>query len=693
MRFDRPLPRAWACLLAGISLPLLAAEPQPTNLQPPQIPQSAPQSGVRECANAQAAVPHYVGSLFASVSAVDRSAAQASVAAAVKAGKGEADGYDAVAGGAFLGDRMYVASWAALEAASRGWNARRATNVGVALAYIGRAADARPFIECARALDPQSVFALEAQAMLTYWRKDCAAALPLFDQLVAAAPRDMNVHYSSGAAHYRCGDRGRGVAELRAANEIAPSDPVVAAALKAASAGAPSAPSPMPPAVRRQVDELLRFMADAIAIADRARTEQLALNRIFFPNSPGGQTVIDVSVNLLHRRVEDQRRTLAMLEQQTAKMPAFGTPMQRWGGILNLSIHAYFEITSLLYTAVTADAKSREVTVMASALGLTPAGLAERMVGKVDGDYVIQDAMQIYVDATRPVNGVARPCGVYVPAYQQMVESVQANLNALVDGIPRAAAREATAWLRYARQAADYGQRTSRLIEFPNAVAGQALLANFRQSYDSAVRHAVLEPTAHALSHYKEEVPRMEAEDPRTVKDQRPVQCYGTPPKPATLADTLEALFNALQAAGEYDAKFESPDCNITIGSVSVSCKPLAFEGVKASWDGPVKVSASATDTRWGVDLSQGPLSGGSGGSRMDVAESKIRDGAYGVEASVGMSTWMERSADGEVNVFAEAKTSLGVGVEAEGLGSVSCDVFEATAKVNLRAFAAALVQ
>jgi len=637
-------------------------------------------------------VPRFSGTLFTSVSAADRAAAQASVATAVKGGKSEADGYDAVAGGAFLSGKMYLASWSALEAASRSWNARRATNAGVALVYIGRADDARPFIACARALDPQSVFALEAEAMLAYWRKDCATAKSLFDQLVAAAPRDMNVHYSSGAVHYRCGDRATAVTELTQATEIAPSDPVVAASLKAVAPGAGNAPSPMPLAVRRQVDELLRFMDDAEAIADRARTEQLRIAQIINPNSAGSTMGVDIALNLLHRRVADHRRMLEMLEQQTAKIPAgFGSPMERWQGILNLAIHAYFEVTRLLYDAVNADSSVRETAVMAVALGMTPASLAERNHGR-DADFVIQDAVEQYFQATRPVNGVARSCGVYVPAYAAMVESVQANLNALVDGFPRAAAREATIWARYAHEAADYAQRTSRLIDVPDATRAM-LIANFKESYRTDVQRGVIERTAMFLRNYQQRVKEMEVNDPRTIAGQRPITCYATPPKPATLVDALDAIVNALQAAGEYDAKFESPDCNITIGSVSVSCKPLAFEGVKASWNGPVKISASATDTRWGVDASAGPVSGGTGGSKLDVAGAQMKDSAYGVEASVGVSTWTERSASGEVNVFAEAKTSFGVGVDAEGLGSVSCDVFEATAKINLRAFAAALVQ
>ena len=621
-----------------------------------------------------------------------RSAAEASVAEAVKRGKSEADGYDAVAGGAFLAGRMHLASWSTLEAASRAWNARRAANAGVALIYVGRADDARPFIACARSLDPASVFALEAEAMLAYWRKDCATAFSLFDQLVAAAPRDMNVHYSAGAVHYGCGDRARAVTELKAAAEIAPTDRVVTASFNAVAAGAPSAPSPMPPAVRRQVNELLRFMDDAIAIADRSRTEQLQIAKIINPDSPGDAMAVDIPVKLLHQRVADQRRMLTLLEQQTAAMPAsFGAG--RWTGILDLCARTYFEITGILHDAATALDHVRKTAVMAGALGLTPGGLAERMRGKVSGDFAIQDALQNYLEATRPVNGVAVSCDVKVPAYEAMVQSVETNLNMLKDGFPKSAAREATTWLRYAHEAADYGQRTSRLMEFPSASVRDMRLANLKQSYSTGVQRRVVARTATMLRSYQQEVQRMAVDDPRTILGQRPIACYAKPLKPVTFADALEALFNALQAAGEYDAKFESPDCDITFAGVKVSCKPLAFEGVKAEWDGPVKISASATDTRWGVDASAGPLSGGSGGSRVDVAESKIKDSAYGVEASASVSTWIERDASGEVNVFAEAKTSLGVGVDAEGLGSVSCDFFEASAKVNLRAFAAALVQ
>ncbi|MGH9408216.1 MAG: hypothetical protein ACRD1V_02030 [Vicinamibacterales bacterium] len=652
-------------------------------LPAPDVPQ--------ECAAAQAAVPALLDPISATIGASALSAAEANVAAAA-ADRGEAAGYDAAATGAFLTGHMNVAAWASLEAARRGWNARRAANAGVALIYLNRLADAARFIACARGLDPGLLSAIEAQAMLAHRRHDCATATALIDRLAALSPADMNARYSAGIVHYRCGDRGGAVANLRAAADIAPTDPVVTQALSVVAQGSAPDPVPMPKAVRRQVDEALRFMDEATALADRSKERELAIAMAVI-DSAGTRLPIDSAIDLLHRRVDDHKRILAQLEKITSATAARLGP-SAWNGVLDQSIRAYFETTQLLHGALTAADHAQEYSVMAAALGMTPLDLADRMRHQPDGDFVVQDAVGDFERATRPVNGVAPPCAVREAAYVVLAQTVQANLKAIVDGFPRAAAGVVTTWMRYESQATDFGHRTARLMIFPatSSTARDFYLANLKQTYISAIRSGVGDRVSIRLKVYQSEVQRMEQDDPITIGGQRPL-CGGTPPKAATLSDALDTLLSALQAAGDFDASFESPDCDIEIGGVKVSCKPLAFEGVKATWKGPVDVSVSTDGERWGVDASAGPLSGGTRGSRVDVSSTETSDSAYGVEASVGVSTWIETNAAGQADVYAEATANLGVGVDAEGLGKVSCEFFTASATLNLRAFAEALAR
>lgn len=651
-----------------------------------------PPAGVpQECAAAQAAVPALLGSIAATVGASDLSAAEAGVAITATS-RGDAAGYDAAAAGAFLTGNMRVAAWASLEAARRGWNARRASNTGVALMYLNRVNDATPFVACARGLDPNLTSAIEAQAMLAHRRHDCATATSLIDRVAALSPSDMNARYSAGVVHYRCGDRAGAIAHLQAAADIAPTDPVVTRALSVVAPGGAPDPVKMPRAVRRQVDEALRFMDEAVALADRSKERQIAISAAI-SDAPGSRPVIESAIALLHRRVDDHTRTLAQLEKATSSTAAAIGP-SAWNSVLDQSIRAYFETTQLLYASLTSDDKVLEYSVMAAALGTTPDGLADRMRHQPDADFVVQDAMGTFERTTRSVNGVAPPCAVREAAYGVLAQAVQGNLKLIVDGFPRAAAGIVTTWMRYESQAADYGHRTSRGMVFPSTstAARDFHLANLKQTYISDVRRGVADRLSTRLKVYQSEVLRMEQIDPITIGGQRPI-CGGTPLRAATLSDVLDTLLSALQAAGDFDGSFESPDCDVEIGDVKISCKPLAFEGVKAGWKGPVKVSVNTDGERWGVDASAGPLSGGSKGSRVNVSSAGMKDSAYGVEASVGVSTWIETNASGQADVYAEATANLGVGVDAEGLGSVSCEFFTASAAFNLRAFAEAITR
>jgi hypothetical protein len=65
----------------------------------------------------------------------------------------------------------------------------------------------------------------------------------------------------------------------------------------------------------------------------------------------------------------------------------------------------------------------------------------------------------------------------------------------------------------------------------------------------------------------------------------------------------------------------------------------------------------------------------------------------YGVEGEVVVSTWVEQNSSGQTDAYVEVKGTLGLGVDAEGLGKVGCEFFSASGKFNLRAFAEGLTR
>jgi hypothetical protein len=305
---------------------------------------------------------------------------------------------------------------------------------------------------------------------------------------------------------------------------------------------------------------------------------------------------------------------------------------------------------------------------MAAALGLAPGTLAERMNGSTDGDYAIQDELKQYEVIARRAADAQLADGAYCaavePAYRKMATAVESNLNALDDRFPRAAAAYLDIWIDYALQASDYARRTVVVMHFPSAAAGKAEIANLRSTYAHDVHDEIIGGVSSELHNEQQTIASMLRGDPGLIEGQRDIECARAPVNPNSPTEALEDLLKAAEAATEFGAEFHSPDCNLEIGDFKISCKPLAFEGVKVGGKGPIRplVSTEGGHFRYGVDGSAGTL--GSEGDKTNVTEANMSDSAYGVEASVGISTWVEANATGGADVYVGAKGDLGAGVD-----------------------------
>lgn len=139
-----------------------------------------------ECAAARAVVPRLLGEM----PPPSGPSADAALADAAKRGLTRADGYDALGAASMLHGEMPAAASASLQALTLECGPRHAASLGVALMYLTRYDEAAGLLTCARELDPDLVFAIEAQALLAHRRKDCAEATRLIGEASARMPSD-----------------------------------------------------------------------------------------------------------------------------------------------------------------------------------------------------------------------------------------------------------------------------------------------------------------------------------------------------------------------------------------------------------------------------------------------------------------------------------------------------------------------
>ena len=214
------------------------------------------------------------------------------------------------------------------------------------------------------------------------------------------------------------------------------------------------------------------------------------------------------------------------------------------------------------------------------------------------------------------------------------------------------------------------------------------------------------------------------------------------------LLEVIDSLIAAAEEATEFDAKFKF-DCTGELGPVKVSFNPTTMDEVKMDVKSPWgKVSGSMSSDKITVKFEgeglsgsasvdpSGKVTGSVGASQGPISGSASVDSSGNVSGSVAASTgtisaagncdangcragvsgkqtvfhdeeegsaeifhgkvetdmWTEFDANGNANAIAQCKVSGGFGEKFGSVG-VACDVVEASAKFDLRAFCGALTR
>jgi Flp pilus assembly protein TadD len=653
------------------------------------------------------------------ITAADRQRAQGVLQSTLTKKQTEADGYNAFAAGAFVQGQFEPAVWGSLMATTLNWNSRHLTNVGVALMSLKRLDEAESFVSCAALKNPRSPLVVEAQGMLAHRWNDCANATKLLDQAVQKLPRDMNVRYSAAVVHHKCGNAAQAKSLMHEAFDMAPTDATVEEALKVIDpAGASSKASKVPDAVRKQIAECVRFMDEMVLLADA----EAKLNQQI---STGNDLVSGDYAKELREAVAGHK---AALVQQVEAVAKTGQGPGAWNEVLRSAI-GFYEDTLEKYFEVANNNGMAVTKIFAASLRMSPIVLEAR--AQPDHSYLILDELRTYTEVRTPeretLSKCDRDCGsggelklcsqqcftMYcskiMPSYNLFSERTQANEAFAVGGFPRAAAEFARYWSAYADEAADYTRRTVAVMkfskgEFVNGFDGPTTVKLVKAGFRNAVGFGVIGKAKLALQSTKERMATEWGDAKYAIQRELETQCLvaETLKEPA-LSGEVDRLIAALKESGEFESKFENPECEIEIGALKLSCKPLGFESVKATIDvGGMKLRADLD--RWGViasdgavgddsgiGVNDGPLTADARGIKVLLNRREFEGNARGVNVKVAATAWVERDAKGNLNAFVQAQSKVGVGVGEEGLGKAGCDFYSASAKFNLREFGEAL--
>lgn len=660
---------------------------------------------------------------------VERKMAETIADRAVKNGASRADGYNEYGGGAMMQGQFAAAAWGALKAVTLELNPNHVSNVGVYLTYLNRYDDADIFLSCADKMAPQSSFVIEGRAMLAYRQRDYRNATQLIQQAVRMMPGDLNVRYTAGVIFYKAGDSARAKQFLNEALQMAPEYQTTINALKVVdpAGSAVRRPSPMPTAVRNQVDECLRFMD---AMIERAESDARRKDQLFqLEKYDSARETLRNRLSSMLLVVNGQKQIILALEQATGQSLSFAPRLgpSAWNAILNQCIVSYF-ITLEQYHQV-ADIGAEE-ELMAAVQGVEPLTLIGKIMAGL-GDwgtggpaaYILQDEGKKNNDAHQrayeifkrseeacPVDRDVRPCreaaklaycAEALPRWKEHQTQLVRTARLAKDGLEPALTRYADEWKLWANQASGYARRTLGVMKEPTPEArrltggGENIgqwLVRAKEAYQQYVAEDTIKNGV---------VPRLEASR-KTLEESilysrtevspggagssgpshAPLECFPQTTEAITIDELLEKIGAALVEASKFDSSFE-PDCELEIGGWKKSFKPLSLgrdinlaKG-KLPGDTAVKVTVDLKNDRWGgqygksFDAQYGPLTG-----------------------KIGVKVWGEGNlTGGDADFGIQADGKVGIGLKKSGVGGAACYFGTVSYKFSARTFAEALAR
>ncbi|HYS54751.1 MAG TPA: hypothetical protein VER58_13415 [Thermoanaerobaculia bacterium] len=651
------------------------------------------------------------------------------------------------AAGAMLQGQFLTAAWASLKAADLEWTPTNITNAAVALLYDGRLAESGQLLGCAAALAPGSPFVLEARAMLAFRLRDCPTATSLIEEAARLMPDDMNVHYSAGVVEYRCGHRPQAALQLDQAQDIAPSDKTVDRARHVVEGPAADKKKPPKNPPLKLIDECRRFMQQTLERGELVGRENMQFESIL------GSHATESELRELRRYVAQQQRlidtTVEATQRSAGSLPAVGL----WNAALDVCIHAYLGATRR-YANLWRSSGTHVEVILADAMGLSPVTLAQRHTPAVNGTYLVQENIRNFVETAHDavaqkkscdeacplkpgkVLKVCRAhcqeefCARVLPAWKECQQRVQTNMELAASGFEGAAASWLNDRIALQYQAKDYMLRALKEFRAPDKSVLEYWVSREREDFGREMQKGVM-AQAYKEIRIADQALNRDWRNAEAIVENRPTtvgrgvtggKCASAGKAP-TLEDAIDRLIAAAEQATEFDAHLKF-DCEGELGPVKVSFNPTSMDEAKVNVKGPwgsasaslssdkisVKIEAEGASASASVDpdgkvtvttgASAGPVSAAgtcdAGGCRVGASAShsiyhdEQEASVDIVHAKVETSVWTEIDSSGNANALAQCTVSGGFG-EKFGKVGVACDVVEASAKFDLRAFCGAL--
>jgi tetratricopeptide (TPR) repeat protein len=632
----------------------------------------------------------------AKVAPADRQAAAAVVREAAAKGQPEAEGYDLFAGGEMLKGNFTTAAWGALKAAGLAWKASFVANAAVYLSHLDRLDDADALLSCAGELDPRSPFVIEAQAMLALRRNDCDRAKERIALAVRLLPGDMNVRYSAGVIHHKCGDRAAALRYLRDAELLMPDDEVVKEAIKVVDPASASRPR-QPDALDRLVEECLAFLDEMEARGGiTSDYYQAASREIWGP----AHTPEDFARDL-RQHAQDSRQEIARYVREARDERGGAPDPFAWNQVVYACVDAY---TDAIYEYQRLYASPGRAVVLSAALGMDLVAYSSRCKGQRDLEFVFLDEDKRFEEGIRPAAERLNAClnrggtdaqrdACYrafcddaLPVLKKYIANATANMAAAEAGFPGAAEDYANLILSYVDRGADYTARALKAMKPTpaNADLGAQVARNIadlsKLRLDGSVEFTVArlseshQTLRSALEYGPQELRAAADDDPERGKFRL---CPQTRPDPVPVDPPIDPFLDALRAATTVEAGPNVFDCEVKAGAFSVQVKSSGGRDLS------VKLSEKVGDVSYGASVGTGGRVGG------EVSYSQSAS-SHGVAVKGSVKLWGEARRGGAVNYGAQVEGKMGVGVTYKGQG-LACYLVSGKATFNARVFAARL--